>query len=113
MEKWLASRSGAGNVQYELRTSFHPKEKERKESMKLVHLQWFSDYGPGLSAPASCGHLERQIFRPQPRPTESESLGVAPVVCFLQVFLVALRPTGLKGTGDITVKCKTWRLSGC
>lgn len=56
---------------------------------------------PGLLEPASSGHLERQIFRPHPRPTESESLGVAPVVCFLQVFLVALRPTGLKGTGDI------------
>lgn len=38
---------------------------------------------PGLLEPASSGHLERQIFRPHPRPTESESLGVGPsTLCF-------------------------------
>ena len=43
--KWLDSRSGAGFVQHELRTAFHPKKKGRGETVRVADVQRFSDQG--------------------------------------------------------------------
>lgn len=104
--KWLDSRSGAGFVQHELRTAFHPKKKGRGERAKRADVQGSQTAVAGRAAPTLSGRwLERQVFRPHPRPTEKSGGGPSDLI--LRGFLVTLRPTGLKGAGDITVRYKT------
>lgn len=102
--QWLDSRSGAGFVHHELRPSFQPKKKGRGERVKVA------DVAAVLRSRASntiWTLVRKADFQASPKTHGIMKSGGGPSDLSLRGFLVTLRPTGLKETGDITVRYKT------